>query len=46
MLRRRVSALGAPGEIVASRTVVELTGGSGITYDARGHHELKGAPGS
>ena len=32
--------------ILASRTVVDLTGGSGITYDARGEHELKGVPGS
>jgi class 3 adenylate cyclase len=42
----RVSALAAPGEILVSRTVVDLTGGSGITYDARGEHQLKGVPGT
>jgi class 3 adenylate cyclase len=41
----RVSALAGPGEILVSRTVVDLTGGSGITYDARGDYELKGVPG-
>jgi class 3 adenylate cyclase len=42
----RVSALAAPGEILVSRTVVDLTAGSGITYDDRGDHELKGVPGT
>jgi class 3 adenylate cyclase len=42
----RVSALAGPGEILASRTVVDLTGGSGITYDLRGEYELKGVPGT
>jgi len=42
----RVEALAEPGEILVSRTVVDLTGGSGIAYDARGEHELKGVPGS
>jgi class 3 adenylate cyclase len=42
----RVSALAAPGEILVSRTVVDLTSGSGITYEARGEHELKGLPGT
>jgi len=38
----RISALAGPGEILVSRTVVDLTGGSGITYDPRGSHDLKG----
>jgi len=42
----RVSALAGPGDILVSRTVVDLTGGSGIDYDARGDHELKGVPGT
>jgi class 3 adenylate cyclase len=42
----RVSALAVPGEILVSRTVVDLTGGSGITYDTRGEHQLKGVPGT
>jgi class 3 adenylate cyclase len=41
----RISALAGPGEILASRTVVDLTSGSGITYDDRGNQELKGVPG-
>jgi len=42
----RISALADPGEILVSRTVVDLTAGSGITYDSRGDHELKGVPGT
>jgi class 3 adenylate cyclase len=42
----RVSALAAAKEILVSRTVVDLTSGSGITYLDRGEHELKGVPGT
>jgi class 3 adenylate cyclase len=42
----RVSGLAVPGEILVSRTVVDLTGGSGITFIARGEHQLKGVPGT
>jgi class 3 adenylate cyclase len=42
----RVSALANPGEILTSRTVVDLTAGSGITFDSRGDHQLKGVPGN
>jgi class 3 adenylate cyclase len=42
----RVAGLAAPGEVVASRTVVDLVAGSGIEFDDRGAHELKGVPGS
>jgi class 3 adenylate cyclase len=42
----RVSALADSGEIFVTRTVVDLTGGSGITYDHRGDHQLKGVPGT
>jgi class 3 adenylate cyclase len=41
----RVAALAQPDEILATRTLVDLTAGSGITFDARGNHELKGVPG-
>jgi class 3 adenylate cyclase len=41
----RVASLAGPGEILASRTVVDLTAGSGITFDSRGEHQLKGVPG-
>jgi class 3 adenylate cyclase len=42
----RVAALAAPGEILVSRTVKDLVVGSGLTFDDRGAHELKGVAGS
>jgi class 3 adenylate cyclase len=42
----RVSAQAGPGEVLVSRTVVDLVAGSGITFEDRGEHELKGVPGS
>jgi class 3 adenylate cyclase len=42
----RIAGLAVPKEILVSRTVVDLTSGSGITYDPRGEHQLKGVPGS
>jgi class 3 adenylate cyclase len=42
----RVAALAGPGEILVSRTVVDLTAGSGITFESRGDHQLKGVPGT
>ena len=41
----RVGALGGAGEVLVSSTVRELVVGSGIDFDDRGTHELKGAPG-
>ncbi len=41
----RVEALARPGEVLVSRTVVDLVAGSGIEFDDRGEHELKGVPG-
>lgn len=41
----RVSALAAPGEVLASSTVKDLVVGSGIEFADRGAHELKGVPG-
>jgi class 3 adenylate cyclase len=41
----RVHALAGPGEILVSRTVVDLVAGSGINFDDRGEHALKGIPG-
>lgn len=40
----RVSALAAPGEVLATRTVRDLVAGSGIVFEERGEHELKGVP--
>jgi hypothetical protein len=40
----RVSALAKPGEVLVSSTVKELVIGSGIEFQDRGRHELKGVP--
>jgi class 3 adenylate cyclase len=40
----RVCASAGPGEVLASRTVVDLVAGSGITFSDRGERELKGMP--
>jgi DNA-binding NarL/FixJ family response regulator len=40
----RVAAAGAPGEVLVSSTVRELVSGSGIGFEERGDHELKGVP--
>jgi class 3 adenylate cyclase len=40
----RVAALAGPGEILVSRTVTDLVAGSGITFEDRGEHNLKGVP--
>ena len=42
----RVSAVAGAGEVLASRTVVDLVVGSGIAFEDRGEHELRGVPGS
>ncbi len=41
----RVSALASGDEILVSRTVTDLVAGSGLEFDDRGEHELKGVPG-
>jgi class 3 adenylate cyclase len=40
----RISALAGPGEILVSSTVKDLVIGSGIQFDDRGTHALKGVP--
>jgi pimeloyl-ACP methyl ester carboxylesterase len=40
----RVSGLAGPGEVLVSSTVRDLVAGSGIEFEARGEHELKGVP--
>ena len=42
----RIAALAAPSQILVSRTVVDLTAGSGLQFQPRGEHQLKGVPGS
>ena len=41
----RISALAGPREIFVSSTVRELVAGSGLDFDDRGTHALKGVPG-
>jgi class 3 adenylate cyclase len=38
----RVSAVADPGEVLVTRTVRDLVAGSGIEFDDRGVHSLKG----
>jgi class 3 adenylate cyclase len=38
----RISALAGPGEVLVSATVRDLVSGSGILFEDRGEHELKG----
>jgi class 3 adenylate cyclase len=41
----RISAAAATGEVLVSSTVRDLVAGSGIEFEDRGTHELKGVPG-
>ena len=41
----RISALAGPDEVLVSQTVKDAVLGSGITFEDRGSHELKGVPG-
>jgi class 3 adenylate cyclase len=40
----RVAGLAAPGEVLVSQTVRDLVAGSGLTFEDRGTHRLKGVP--
>jgi pimeloyl-ACP methyl ester carboxylesterase len=41
----RVAAHAQPGEVLVSSTVKDLVAGSGLAFEDRGEHELKGIPG-
>jgi class 3 adenylate cyclase len=41
----RVQATALANELIVSRTVADLVAGSGINFNDRGEHELKGIPG-
>jgi len=41
----RVAALAQPGEVLVSSTVKDLVAGSGLRFEDRGTHALKGVPG-
>ena len=40
----RVAAMAGAGEVLVSRTVRDLSAGSGLTFEDRGSHQLKGVP--
>jgi pimeloyl-ACP methyl ester carboxylesterase len=40
----RVAALATPGEVLVSQTVRDLVAGSGLAFEDRGLHRLKGVP--
>jgi class 3 adenylate cyclase len=44
VIGQRVSALAGPDEVLVSSTVRDLVAGSGIEFDDRGRHRLKGVP--
>jgi class 3 adenylate cyclase len=41
----RVSALAGPNDVLVSSTLRDLVIGSGLEFDERGAHKLKGVPG-
>lgn len=41
----RIGAAAGPNEVLVSQTVKDAATGSGISFDARGAHDLKGVPG-
>lgn len=45
-LAARVMAVANPGEVLVTRTVEDLVAGSGIVFEGRGAHALKGIPGT
>jgi class 3 adenylate cyclase len=45
-IAKRVCDLAGAGEVFVSRTVSDLAVGSGITFEDRGEHTLKGVPGT
>ncbi len=40
----RISSLARPGEVLVSSTVKDLVAGSGLRFEDRGEHQLKGIP--
>ena len=40
----RISAMAGPGEVLASRTVRDLSAGSGLRFESLGVQQLKGLP--
>ena len=42
----RIASLGGPGEVLVSGTTRDLLDGSGLAFESRGEHELKGLSGA
>jgi len=40
----RIAGMAGPRDVLVSRTVKDLTAGSGFSFDDRGEHALKGVP--
>ena len=40
----RVGAAAGPSDVLVSQMVKDLVAGSGLTFEDRGEHELKGVP--
>jgi pimeloyl-ACP methyl ester carboxylesterase len=40
----RIAAIAGPRDVLVSRTVKDLTAGSGFSFEGKGEHELKGVP--
>jgi class 3 adenylate cyclase len=40
----RIGAMAGPGEVLTSRTVRDLSAGSGLRFESLGAHRLKGLP--
>ncbi|HEX6581187.1 MAG TPA: adenylate/guanylate cyclase domain-containing protein [Actinomycetota bacterium] len=40
----RIAGIAAPSEVLVSATVKDLVAGSGLAFEPRGEHELKGVP--
>jgi len=45
-IANRVMAAAGPSEVMVSRTVVDLVAGSGLEFEPRGDHDLKGVTGT
>jgi class 3 adenylate cyclase len=45
-LAQRVQSMARPGEVLVSRTVVDLVVGSELRFEDRGEHEVRGLPGT
>ncbi|MGH9028429.1 MAG: adenylate/guanylate cyclase domain-containing protein [Acidimicrobiales bacterium] len=46
VIGQRVSSMAGAGEVMVSSTVKDLVAGSGLRFEGRGEHELKGVPGT